>query len=373
MRNVALLTVLLAIASSPAQAQKDLDLKAEDGTPLKATYYAAPKPGPGVVLLHMCNSNRKAWAGLAPMLAAKGIHVLALDYRGYGDSGGGKQDKWTPEERARAQAQWPSDIDKAYAALIAQPGVDAKRMGAGGGSCGVNNAIQLARRHPEVTALVLLAGGTDVEGEKFLESAPWIPIYAVGAHDDGTIVETLRWVVGFSSNPQNQLKEYDKGGHGTELFAVHKDLEPAIVAWFEKHLVVKPVKAGGKAKPGPSAKLATTIRSPGGIAKLRAQVKAGGKAVLPPEGALNQMGYGASQAGKHQEAIEVFLLNTEAHPTSANAFDSLGDAYLAAGDKPKAAEAAKKALALLDADKSIDDRFKAEIRKSAEGKLAAAK
>jgi predicted alpha/beta hydrolase len=62
--------------------QRDLDLKAPDGTTLKATYFAAAKPGPGIVLLHMCNSQRKAWAGLAETLAAQGFHAIALDYRG---------------------------------------------------------------------------------------------------------------------------------------------------------------------------------------------------------------------------------------------------------------------------------------------------
>lgn len=56
--------------------QSELDLQAPDGTTLKATYFAAERPGPGVVLLHMCNSQRKAWDGLGTMLAARGIHAI---------------------------------------------------------------------------------------------------------------------------------------------------------------------------------------------------------------------------------------------------------------------------------------------------------
>jgi Predicted membrane protein (DUF2306) len=41
----------------------------------------------------------------------------------------------------------------------------------------------------------------------------------------------------------------------------------------------------------------------------------------------------------------VFLLNAEPHPRSANAFDSLGDAYRAAGDDARAIESHQKALA----------------------------
>src|SRR5437868_11774217 len=37
------------------------DLKSADGTILKGTYFAAANPGPGVVLLHQINRDRKSW------------------------------------------------------------------------------------------------------------------------------------------------------------------------------------------------------------------------------------------------------------------------------------------------------------------------
>jgi len=57
-----------------------VDLSAADGTKLKATFFSAGKPGPGVLLLHQCNQQRKGWDGLATRLAAAGISVLTLDY-----------------------------------------------------------------------------------------------------------------------------------------------------------------------------------------------------------------------------------------------------------------------------------------------------
>ena len=59
-----------------------VDLKASDGTLLKASYFAAAKPGPGVLLLHQVNRTRKAWDDLAGQLAAAGINTLTLDMRG---------------------------------------------------------------------------------------------------------------------------------------------------------------------------------------------------------------------------------------------------------------------------------------------------
>ena len=76
-----------AILAQSPPAPQDVTLSAADGTRLKATYYAAPQPGPAVLLLHMCNTTRTSWEPLGRQLAATGIHALAVDYRGFGESG----------------------------------------------------------------------------------------------------------------------------------------------------------------------------------------------------------------------------------------------------------------------------------------------
>jgi len=48
-----------------------VDLKAPDGALLKATYFAAAKPGRGVLLLHQVNRERKSWDGVAAQLAPR--------------------------------------------------------------------------------------------------------------------------------------------------------------------------------------------------------------------------------------------------------------------------------------------------------------
>ena len=52
-----------------------VDLTAPDGTALKASYFGAARPGPGALLLHQVNRERKSWDGLATQLAAAGIHI----------------------------------------------------------------------------------------------------------------------------------------------------------------------------------------------------------------------------------------------------------------------------------------------------------
>ncbi|MCR4033033.1 MULTISPECIES: serine hydrolase [Flavobacterium] len=64
------------------------------------------------------------------------------------------------------------------------------------------------------------------------------------------------------------------------------------------------------------------------------------------EGDMNRVGYQLLQTGKKKEAIEVFKINTEAFPKSGNAYDSLGEAYLADGDKKLAIANYKKSVEL---------------------------
>ena len=103
---------------------------------------------------------------------------------------------------------WPGDVDAALAFLLAQPGVDKAHVGAGGGSCGVNQAVQLARRHPNVISLVLLAGPTDRTGREFLQQTRWLPVFAAAAADDqfdAQAPQSMQWLAELSGNPRNRF------------------------------------------------------------------------------------------------------------------------------------------------------------------------
>ena len=64
------------------------------------------------------------------------------------------------------------------------------------------------------------------------------------------------------------------------------------------------------------------------------------------EDVINAKGYDLINEKKIEKAIEIFRLNTYAFPRSANTFDSLGEAYLEAGNKGLAIENYKKSLLL---------------------------
>ena len=66
----------------------------------------------------------------------------------------------------------------------------------------------------------------------------------------------------------------------------------------------------------------------------------------PEEFMLNALGYMFLQEGKVDDALRFFQKNTQEYPESTNAYDSLGEAYVAAGQKALAIETYEKSLAL---------------------------
>lgn len=371
-----LLFAALAFAQTPSR--KDVDITAPDGAKLRATFFPAGNPGPGVLLLHMCNTARKSWEPVAVRLSEKGINALTIDNRGFGESAGPRFEGGTPEVQKELAEKWPDDFNAAYDFLLAQQGVDRARIAAGGGSCGVDNAVKLAQRHPEIKALVLLAGETDIAGINYIARKPELPIFTAAAADDEynpATLQLMQWFSNLSGNPRTKFSGFKKGRHGTEIFGPHPELVRQIVAFFVDTLVTSPVDLKARVRPRktPAAEFWALANQPGGAAQAAAKFHAARtrdpSAFLFPEFPVNLLGYARLQAGATQDAIELFKLNTEAYPASANAEDSLSDGYLAAGQKELALAAEEKCLELLPADTSSAE-FKTELEKQAKEKIA---
>jgi pimeloyl-ACP methyl ester carboxylesterase len=387
-----------AQASGRPPAPRVVDLRASDGTLLKASYFAAAKPGPGVLLLHQVNRERRVWDQLAGQLARVGINTLALDMRGHGESGGTPYDKLTDAERGKVWRGWPGDIDTALEYLVSQPGVKRDVIGVGGaGLLGVDRSVEAARQHTaEVKSLVLISGETFRDGLQFLRQAAQLPGLFVVADDDEypPTVEAMELLYITSSSPAKKLVHYsaaleapwiwyepiDLGrvpaaaSHGTDLFKVHPELPEIIVDWFVTTLIKTPGHA--PADTLASAPILNQIEIPGGVAQVTQQLmearQKDPQAQLFPEIAVSIIGQDHMRAGQPKLALEVLKLDLLAYPESADANESLAEAYLKDGQTDLARQQAKKALELLDSHTvpasswTDTDPYRGEIRRGAQ-------
>jgi dienelactone hydrolase len=408
-RSVAGIAMSLFFAAAPVSGAEAatrpppvriVELTAADGVVLKASYFAAGRPGPGMLLLQQGNRERKDWEGLARELARAGINTLTLDL--HGDSGGVPHDRRTPQEAAVARSQKAADLDMAFQFLAFQPGVRSDDIGlTGAGAFGVDNAVRLAQRHPQqLKSLVLISGETFQDGLKFLAQSPDLPELFVVANDDEypPTVEVMEWLYVKSASREKQFLRYPgqeapwrgfeappwvpaTGRHGADLLRTHPELIGAIV----RSGVTTLIRTPGHAPAGqpdavvlPSAAILKQLDAGGATDVSRRLAEARRRdptAQLFPEIIANIIGNDYLRAGDSKLAIEILKLVTIAYPRSADAFDSLSDAYLAAGEMALARQAAEKALTLLGPDtpkgsmwQETDER-RAVIRQNSEQNL----
>lgn len=375
--------------SQQPSAARVLDLKTSDGTVLKASYFAAAASGPGVLLFHQSNRTRKEWEDIAHQLAAAGINTLIVDSRGHGESGG--------KSEARKQ-QWALDLDAAFQFLISQPEVKRDVIGIGGaGVLGVEDSVETARRHPaEVKSLVLLSGETNRDGLDFLRQASQLPELFVVADDDEypPTVEVMELLYVTASSPSRKFVHYSAsheapwlwyepfdvgrvpagGGHGTDMFKVHPELPGIVVDWFVTTLIKTPGHAPTDTVA--SASVINQIQTPSGVAQVTQQlIEARRKdpdAQLFPEVTVSTIGQDYMRAGEPKSAVEVLKLNLLGYPESADANETLAEAYLKDGQNDLARQHAERALALLDSHRlpasswTDTEQYRGEIRRGAQ-------
>lgn len=90
------------------------------------------------------------------------------------------------------------------------------------------------------------------------------------------------------------------------------------------------------------------------------------------EGYMNRLGYGLLSVERYDDAVTLFKWNSEKHPESANAYDSLAEAYErrdAKGDIELAIANYKKAVRAIPDDDSRPEVFKHQLRENAEAKI----
>jgi pimeloyl-ACP methyl ester carboxylesterase len=206
--HIARLTALLAtlLLAGSAAAQQQVSFPTQDGGIVYADLYG--KGDRGVVLAHGGRFTKESWAKQAQILQQSGFRVLAIDFRGRGQSRG-------PQSKSGDDG---TEYD-VLAAVRYLHKTGAKTVSVVGASFGGEAAADASidAEPGEIDRLVLLAAWTDREPEKIKGRKLFI-VARADANDDGPRLPKIRANYEKAASPK-ELIILDGSAHAQFLFA----------------------------------------------------------------------------------------------------------------------------------------------------------
>ncbi|HEX7807297.1 MAG TPA: tetratricopeptide repeat protein, partial [Thermoanaerobaculia bacterium] len=245
--------------------------------------------------------------------------------------------------------------------------IDPKRIALWACSANSRLGTALVANHTDFRAAVFYYG--------LMEAAPKNDVTPVLVARAGLDALTLndsidRWVAGaVALDAPVTLLTYPEGRHAFDVdqdTVESKRVIEQTLDFLKHHLTTGPTP---RIEPMSMSQLQRLVREEGhtrAIATLESFRKTRPKAYVLEEQALNSLGYSSLQQNKPDAAIAFLELATKLYPNSANAHDSLGDAYEAAGRTADAIASAERALQLVD---QAPPPRRDGIRQRAEAKL----
>lgn len=206
-------------------------LTTRDGVDLVGDVHPAAAAGPGVVLLHMNPAggfDRADWPqSFVDRLTGAGHHVLALDRRGAGDSGGVAEDAF----------EGPAgkyDVEAAVLELASRGASPIALVGASNGSTSALDYVVWAPSEglPEVAAIAFMTGGGYTENQNPMSTLGDVP--AVFTY---STAERAWSVAQQPLDPGTwEFREYPEGDHGTRMFAAAPEVEEHLESFLSAAL-----------------------------------------------------------------------------------------------------------------------------------------
>lgn len=227
----------------PSNSSSKVEFKTSDGYIIKGNLY---KPSlktkdakkPVVLLLHMLGRTKDTYNPLVPKLIENGYYVLAIDFRGHGESTS-LVDGTKKSYQSFSDSDWrkiTNDIDAALVFLSSQgSSIDINKCAVVGASIGANSAIITAANHTDaIKVVVALSPGMDfrsLQPGNYITKAK-APILLVAAKDDGYSADSVSQLNNMAKS-LSTVEIYQSGGHGTNLFSSHPELLEQIVSWIK--------------------------------------------------------------------------------------------------------------------------------------------
>ena len=188
-----------------------------------------------ILLIHMMPATKESWQPLAELLSENGFNILAIDLRGHGESGGGNYREFKPEQH------YGYFQDQEAALSFLRERLPSSSILMSGASIGANMTVKYMAANHEVKKGFALSAGLDYYGVRAIDDtkklSPDQKILFVGSRDDGRSsgqdCGAMAEQLASESSGQAETIIYDEGGHGTDIWQKHPDLQQKIIEFLQ--------------------------------------------------------------------------------------------------------------------------------------------
>ncbi len=226
----ALLCVFLSAAAQAEVLPEIVTLTAADGLVMVGDFYQLPddQPHPAVILLHGSGIFRAEWNHFVQPLLEAGFHVLNVDQRGHGETGG-----------RRDLAMMIDDTQLWITWLSTHPGVQPNGIAALGSSMGTVPALgACAAVSACYTAIMASPGDFPLLTDEVYAQMEERSVLFLVARDDNVIYDTRRMFE--RTTGEAALHIFNSAVHGSSLFlesSPHREFATHLVIdWLTDHL-----------------------------------------------------------------------------------------------------------------------------------------
>ena len=214
---------------------------------LTADYYFLGKKidnnkSPGVIVLHDCHSQRSRYSELAKAISAQSVHVLSLDFRGYGDSVAScfsqleikKQAKDIvsyQSEIALITSYWADDLTAAHQFLRTK--VDkSKGIAVVASGCAAGYVVSMAEK-THLRALVLLTPEMSYADKERYKNLIDIPSYFISSAHHIASISTAQELFDWNGATRSKMQVFKGDRSNYKLIKANQYLVNDVAQWLK--------------------------------------------------------------------------------------------------------------------------------------------
>lgn len=202
-----------------------VNMQTEDSLNIGGDYFEGNNKG--IILLHMFQKTKLSWRNFAEKLNKEGYSVLAIDFRGHGES--------DDNLKNFVEKDFSNMVEDVKAAKVFLKMYGVIDIGVIGASIGANTALNYGMEDEDIRFVVLLSPGMNYKGITLENSDFDRPILVVASKDDAQSFNDSQEIYERLSSKEKTLKIFEKAGHGTDMFK-DRELEPLLIEFVKKNL-----------------------------------------------------------------------------------------------------------------------------------------